>query len=61
MHIGGDMAKQVKKKMGRPRKPDAKTTLIALKVSKRELAALRKAAKEAGISMSAYIMAPHRE
>jgi len=55
------MAKQVKKKMGRPRKPDAKTTLIALKVSKRELAALRKAAKEAGISMSAYIMAPHRE
>ena len=50
-----------KKKMGRPKKPDARTTLVNLKVSKGELAALRKGAKAAGMSLSAFIMSPHRE
>ena len=50
-----------KAKMGRPRKPDAYRVMVSLKVSGRERRELGKAAKAAGLSLSAYIMAPHRK
>jgi hypothetical protein len=50
-----------KKKMGRPRKPDALRRIIAMKVSAAELRDWKKAAKAKGLSLSAFILAPHRK
>lgn len=55
--------KKVKKKarMGRPSLGDnAKKVLINVRVTPRELRKWRKAAKEAGMSFSAWLLAPHR-
>ena len=50
-----------RKRMGRPPLENPRNTLISLKVTARERAELAKAAKAAGMSLSAYIMAPHRK
>lgn len=55
------MSKKKKTKMGRPPIPNAKTTFVGLKISAKEKGLLTKAAKKAGISLSAYIMLPHRK
>lgn len=49
-----------KKKMGRPPLKDPKAIFIGLRITSEEKARLTKAAKDAGVSLSAYIMAPHR-
>lgn len=40
---------------------EAKKVLVALRLSPIELARLRSEAKTAGVSLSAFIMAPHRK
>lgn len=41
--------------------PTAKNVRISVRVSERELRTLTRAAEREGISLSAYIMAPHRK
>ncbi len=48
------------KRLGRPPKPDGRRLFIGLKVSPAENAALRRAAKAAGLSLSEFILRPHR-
>ncbi len=41
--------------------PHAKKVFVGLRVTEEELARLKEAAKAAGMSLSAHIMAPHRK
>jgi hypothetical protein len=51
-----------KNRTGRPRDlPELKAKLVAIRVTKSELAQLRKTAKARGITLSEAIMAPHRQ
>jgi len=50
-----------KKRLGRPRKEDPRNIVIAVRITAKEKAALVRAAKRADMSLSAYVMAPHRE
>lgn len=51
-----------KDRTGRPRSlPEAKKIFLGLRVTKSELAQLRKEAKARGVSLSEAIMAPHRQ
>lgn len=51
-----------KVRMGRPALGrEAKKVVVALRLSQVELATLRKGAKAADVSLSAFIMAPHRK
>ena len=50
-----------KKRMGRPPVANPRKVLVALRITEQEKAQLMKAAKKAGMSLSAYIMAPHRK
>ena len=53
--------KRKKKKMGRPPLPSPKKYLVVLRVTADEKKTMTKRAKVAGMSLSAYIMAPHRK
>lgn len=50
-----------KNRVGRPRVKDPKQIPITIRLASKEKAQLTKAAKKAGMSLSAYIMAPHRK
>ena len=50
-----------KKKMGRPPLENPKRVLVALRMTDQEKVELTRAAKKAGMSLSGYIMAPHRK
>lgn len=52
---------QKKKRVGRPPVANPKKVLVALRVTAEEKARLTKAARKAGMSLSSYIMAPHRK
>jgi len=55
------MGKKAKrKKMGRPPMKDPRKIMVALRITPSEKRELTRAAKEAGMSLSAYLMAPHR-
>ena len=47
--------------MGRPRLPNPKNMLVGVRMTKAEKTKLSKAARKAGMSLSAYLMAPHRK
>ena len=49
-----------KKKMGRPPMKDPKKIFVGIRITSEERKHLARAAKKAGMSLSAYIMAPHR-
>jgi len=54
--------KRKKQKPGpKPKGPDAKTTVIAVKLSQRELAAFRAAAKRDGMPLSPWLIEPRRK
>ena len=53
--------KKSKKKMGRPPLKNPRGVLVALRLTASEKRRLVKAAKAAGTSLSAYLMAPHRK
>ena len=57
----GPKKSKSKKKMGRPPIPSPKKYLVVLRVTADEKKMLTKKAKAAGMSLSAYIMAPHRK
>jgi len=50
-----------KKKMGRPRICNAKTTGMTIKMSPLEKEALQTLANKAGMTLGAYILEPHRK
>lgn len=52
------MAKR--KKRGRPPKPSSRVAFVGLRVSRAELRELKRKAKAAGMSLSEYILKPHR-
>jgi predicted DNA binding CopG/RHH family protein len=45
----------------KPKGADAKTTVIAVKLSQRELAAFKKAAKRDGMPLSPWLIEPRRK
>jgi uncharacterized protein (DUF1778 family) len=47
--------------MGRPPLPNPRKVPVALRVTEQEKAELTRAARKAGVSLSSYIMAPHRK
>ena len=49
-----------KKRMGRPPLANPKRVLAALRITEKEKAELTRAAKKSGVSLSTFIMAPHR-
>jgi hypothetical protein len=50
------------RRTGRPTLPARalKTQIVALRLTRGEVAALRKAAKASGMTLSGYLLAPHR-
>ena len=53
--------KKTKVKMGRPPIPNPKNRLIALRVTAKEREMLIRKAKKAGMTLSEYILSPHRD
>jgi len=50
-----------KKRMGRPPVKNPRSVMFNFRVTVAEARALRAAARAAGLSLSAHIMAPHRK